>query len=408
MPEIPLAPHPFAKQIEGSVTAPAGFSAAGVVCGIKHSGKKDLAIIASDRPAAVAGLLTSNRVRAACVDLTRQTVDAGVAQAIVCNSGNANCYTGPQGLQDAEEMCRLTAGALNLPRELIIGASTGVIGTTLPMDRIRQGIDAAADALSTDGGPAAAEAILTTDLVSKTIACEFEVGGGTIRIGAAAKGSGMIEPNLATMFCFITTDAQVDSGALQTSLKAAVNQSFNCLTVDSDTSTNDMVLMLANGASGVEVAGSDMGRFQDVLNWVCREMAKSIAADGEGATTLVEVRVTGAAGETDARLAAKTIANSPLVKTAIFGKDPNWGRILAAAGRSGAEVDQSRMTLRLGDETIVEQGQPRTMAEDVRKELMGRDFLLISLDLGLGTGESTVWTCDFSYDYIKINAEYHT
>jgi glutamate N-acetyltransferase/amino-acid N-acetyltransferase len=392
----------------GNVTTPLGFSAAGVTCGIKKSGKPDLAIIHTDIPAACGGVFTTNKVRAACVDINRERVAKGTAQTIVVNSGNANAFTGKQGYADALAMCESAALALHIDTESVLGCSTGVIGEPMPMECVCAGIAEAVAGLSNTGGNAAAEAILTTDLVAKTIACEVTLSGGSVNIGAIAKGSGMIEPNMATMFCFLTTDACIAAPALQIVLKDAADQSFNCLTVDGDTSTNDMTLILANGASGVAVESGDAQAFQHALTWVCQEMAKAIASDGEGATKLVEIRVKGAASDDDARRAAKTIANSPLVKTALYGQDPNWGRILAAAGRSGAEVDQSKIDLSLQDEALVRNGEPLELSDTIQKGLLSTDYVTIDLDLHIGEGSAVVWTCDLSYDYVKINADYHT
>lgn len=396
------------RVLGGSVTTPLGFRASGVSCGIKRSGKPDLALIVSDEPAAVAGVFTTNKVRAACVDIDRERVQKGAAQGIVVNSGNANAFTGARGVADALEMCKLAEDALGLTAGSVLGASTGVIGDPLPMPRVRAGVKDAVAGLSDDGGVAAAHAIMTTDLAVKHQSVEVELSGGKVRIGAIAKGSGMIEPNMATMFCFLTTDARLGADPLQALLKASVDSSFNCLTVDGDTSTNDMVLMLANGASGVQVGPDDLGGFGTALAWVCRDMTKAIARDGEGATKLVEVRIAGAASDEDARKAAKTIANSPLVKTAIFGQDPNWGRIVAAAGRSGARIDQDRIDLAVNGEALVISGEPAGLSSDVRKELLSTDTVTIDLDLHIADGRSVVWTCDFSYNYVKINAEYHT
>ncbi len=408
MPNIQFDPFEGAEIIDGAVTSPEGFSASGITAGIKQSGRPDVALLMSQTPAATAGLFTTNRVRAACVDICRERVAGGRAQVLAVTSGNANCYTGEQGYQDALEICTLAAQAVGVDETLALGASTGVIGHPLPMEIVRNGIRKAGAALSPDGGPDFAQAILTTDTTAKTVACKISLSGGDVKIGAAAKGSGMIEPNLATMFCFITTDADIDTGDIRPLLAAAVDQSFNCLTVDSDTSTNDMVLLMANGASGVRPQGRDAEHFQSALNWVCRQMAMAVAADGEGATKLVEVVVCGAATRADAKVAAKTIANSPLVKTALFGRDPNWGRILAAAGRSGANVQQERMSLSINGQSVVREGQPVPLDEKVRSGLLTPDRVDIRLDLGIGGGEARVWTCDFSYDYVSINAEYHT
>ncbi len=401
--------QPFIEAVEcGSITSPSGFKAAGVACGIKKSGKPDLALIASGAPCAFAGLLTTNRVRAACIDINRERLSGGVCQAIIVNSGNANCFTGEAGREDALEMCALTAYTLGIESELVAGASTGHIGERLPMDELRAGIAQLPDALSPEGGPMAAQAIMTTDLVPKQAAVRLALSGGQVTIGAVAKGSGMIEPNMATMFCFLTTDAEASAGTLQRALDRAVDESFHCLTVDGDTSTNDMVLMLANGASGVTLCEADESRFEAALTSICQQMAKAIAADGEGATKLIEIRITGASSKEDARKIGKTIANSPLFKTAMFGCDPNWGRITATAGRAGVPLDQAKLNLTLCDHQIVRDGEPVMLSLEDAGNLLKTDFVTIELDLGLGTGEAVVWTCDLSYDYVRINADYHT
>lgn len=401
-------PFDRARIIPGSVTAPRGFSAASWRCGIKPSGREDLALLVSDRPCSAAGVFTTNRVRAACVDINRERLGKGAAQALICNSGNANCCTGEQGWRDALEICRITARELGLPEEMVCGASTGVIGQSLPMELLRRGIPEAARRLSREAGPDFARAIMTTDTVPKEIACEVELAGGPIRIGMAAKGSGMIQPDLATMFCFATTDAAIPPADLRDLLREAVEQSFNCVTVDGDSSTNDMVLVFANGASGVAPGAEDWRALRETFFWMCRQMAMAIAADGEGATKLVEIRVTGAASDADARIAARTIANSPLVKTALFGRDPNWGRILAAAGRSGAEVKQEMLSLAINGREIVRRGHPLELSGEEGLRLLEPEKVNIGLDLGLGRGSARFWTCDLSYDYVRINAEYHT
>lgn len=402
-------PQPFIEQVEnGSVTSPSGFKAGAVACGIKKSGKPDLALIASDAPCAFAGVLTTNRVHAACIDINRERLSGGVCQAIIVNSGNANCFTGAAGLQDANEVCALAADALGIRSEFVAGASTGHIGERLPMDKLRAGVAQLPGVLSAEGGPRAAQAIMTTDLVPKQAAVRVSLESGQVTIGAVAKGSGMIAPNMATMFCFLTTDADVPAGTLQSLLERAVDESFHCLTVDGDTSTNDMVLMLANGAGGVAVGEGDESRFQAALTLVCQQMAKAIAADGEGATKLIEIRVSGAASNDDARRVGKTIANSPLFKTAMFGCDPNWGRITAAAGRAGVPLDQAKLNLAILEHQIVRDGEPVMLSLDDAASLLKTDFVTIEFDLGLGTGEAVVWTCDLSYDYVRINADYHT
>ena len=398
------------KKIDGAITAPVGFRAAGVRCGIKEHGL-DLALIASDRDCAAAGVFTTNAFKAASILVNAGRVASGRARAVVANSGNANACTGEQGMADALRMCALTAELLSVPADMVLNASTGIIGVPLPMDKIERGIRLAAAELSEGGWDEASRAIMTTDTVPKTCAVEFEIAGKTVRIGGICKGSGMICPNMATMHCFITTDAALEPLALRQSLVSSVDASFNSLTVDGDTSTSDQVLVLANGASGCEMiaAGSvHQGVFEGALAFVCLELARAVARDGEGATKYVEVRVVNAQSRQDAKAAAMTIANSPLVKTAVFGQDPNWGRVLAAAGRSGARIDPAKTSLRFGNVEVVRKGEPLAVDKDTARQPMLAPDLVITLDLGLGEEQATALTCDFSYDYVKINAEYHT
>lgn len=396
--------------ISGAVTAPKGFKAAGVRCGIKQKGT-DLALIYSERECSVAAVFTTNAFKAAPVVMDQRHLKARRARAIVANSGNANACTGEQGLRNAERTAEVAAECLGVPAEQVFVASTGIIGVPLQVDKIEAGIRQAVGELSADGGDAASLAIMTTDTRPKTAAREVMIDGTPVRIGGICKGAGMICPNMATMLCFITTDAAIGTQALQQCLSSCVERSFNSLTVDGDMSTNDSVILLANGASGcAEIApgSSECEMFEKALGEVCVELARKIAEDGEGATKYVEVRVTNAATYADAKAAAMAVANSPLVKTAIFGEDPNWGRVLCAAGRSGAYVVPERTTLHFGDVKIVERGEPLKLEADAaRKPMLDRD-LVINLDLGLGSECCTVRTCDFSYDYVKINAEYHT
>jgi glutamate N-acetyltransferase/amino-acid N-acetyltransferase len=398
------------KKIDGAITAPKGFKAAGVRCGIKQHGK-DVTLVYSDAPAVSAALFTTNKIKAAPVLVSIEHAKAGKAQAIVANAGNANCCTGNQGLADAKEMTELAAKALGLSPEEVLVCSTGIIGHYLPMDLVRVGIADAASALSPEGGPGAAEAIMTTDTKPKAVACEIEIGGVPVRIGGIAKGVGMIEPNVATMFCFVTTDAAISRDLLQESLALAAEVSFNSLTVDGDTSTNDTVIALANGLAEnpvIDTEGPELETFQEALDLVCEELTRMMARDGEGATKLVEVVVKNAPSYPDAKKMAKTIANSPLVKTATFGKDPNWGRVMAAAGRSGAPLDPTTVDLYFGDVKIIENGAPQGVDPEVARKPMLADELAITVDLKMGEAESRVFTCDFSYEYVKINAEYHT
>ena len=398
------------QRIDGAVTAPKGFKAAGVRCGIKQQGR-DLALIYSEVPTVSAALFTTNKVKAAPVIVSMEHAANGNARAIVANAGNANCCTGQRGLDDARTMTTLVADALKLPHEEVLVCSTGVIGHYLPMDKVVPGIANAVSSMSADGGPDAALAIMTTDTRPKSVAYELEIGGATVRVGGVAKGVGMIMPNVATMFCFITTDAVIDGSLLKESLMLAAEGSFNSLTVDGDTSTNDTVIALANGLASnpiIDTEGPELEAFQEVIDKVCEELAKEMARDGEGATKLVEVVVNGASSYADAKQMAMTIANSPLVKTAIFGEDPNWGRVLAAAGRSGSPLDPEKVDLYFGDVKIMENGAPLDIAADDARRPMLEKELVITVDLKLGESSSRIFTCDFSYDYVKINAEYHT
>lgn len=392
--------------IPGSVTAPRGFRAAGVRCGVKSQGK-DLALIVSDVAATVAGLFTTNRAAAPCVRYSRHVVEAGVARAIVANSGNANAATGEEGFVDNVRMAQKVAQLLECPPAQVVTASTGIIGHRLPVEKIEAGIEQAMLELSPEGGDAAAEAIMTTDTVPKAEAIRLDLPEGEVRIGGIAKGAGMIAPNMATMLCFLTTDAQIAAPALQQVLKDAVERSFHCLTIDSDTSTNDMVVILANGQSGVDVHRY-LDDFQRALEALCVRLARRIARDGEGATKLVEIEVRGAPTFTQARKMAKTVAESPLVKTALFGNDPNWGRILAAMGRSGVDFDPDRAHIALQGTLVYADGKPTAFDAGALHEQLKTDTVNITIDLQEGTEHAVVWTCDFSYDYVRINAEYST
>jgi glutamate N-acetyltransferase/amino-acid N-acetyltransferase len=393
-----------------AITSPKGFLASGVRAGIKEKGE-DLALIVSEKPAAGAGVFTTNLFSAAPVVISRSRLPSSSARAIIANSGNANACTGNQGIQDALEMASETARVLGVAAEDVLVASTGIIGRRMPMDNIRYGIARAVALLSVDGGSAAARAIMTTDTRPKEALVELSIGGAQVRIGGIAKGAGMICPNMATMLCFITSDVAITPQMLQFCLSRAVNISFNCLTVDGDTSTNDSVIMLANGLANnplISSPGPVLDEFQAALDSVAVSLAKQIARDGEGATKLVEITVEGANSFEDARQIAKTVANSALVKTALFGCDPNWGRILAAAGRSGVPLDPKSVSLKLGDILLVDGGEPLPFSESEAHKLLQNAEVSVLLSVGDGPGNATVWTCDFSYDYIKINAEYHT
>ncbi len=392
--------------IEGAVTAPRGFRSAGVRCGVKSQGR-DLALIVSDAPAAVAGMFTTNRAAAPCVRYSRHVIEAGTARAIVANSGNANAATGEEGFIDNVRMAQKVAQLLECPPAQVVTASTGIIGHRLPLEKIESGIEQAMLELSESGGAFAAEAIMTTDTVPKAEALSLHLPEGEVRMGGIAKGAGMIAPNMATMLCFLTTDARISQPALQQVLKDAVERSFHCLTIDADTSTNDMVVILANGESGVDVHRY-LDDFQLALETLCIRLAQRIARDGEGATKLVEIEVRGARTFTEARKMGKTVAESPLVKTALFGSDPNWGRILAAMGRSGVDFDPDRAQIALQGTLVYADGKPTAFDAHALHEGLKADTVSITIDLLEGTEHATVWTCDFSYDYVRINAEYHT
>ncbi|HIK05366.1 MAG TPA: bifunctional ornithine acetyltransferase/N-acetylglutamate synthase [Trichormus sp. M33_DOE_039] len=409
------------QEITGGVTAPKGYRAAGITAGLKPSGLPDLALIVSDVEAIAAGVFTTSQVKAACVDYCRQRLQAKpIARAILCNAGQANAATGSQGVRDAEESADLLAKELNIVSESILLASTGVIGQRIKMEALRGGIPKLVAALSDTGSDTAAGAIITTDLVTKSIALETTIGERPVRIGGIAKGSGMIHPNMATMLAFVTCDAAVSPHLWQEMLSRAADRSFNSITVDGDTSTNDSLIALANGESrtpAITEMGAEAEKLEAMLTAVCQHLAKAIARDGEGATCLIEVQVTGAHDELSARQIAKTIAGSSLVKSAIFGRDPNWGRIAAAAGRAGVPFEQENLQIKLGDFLLFENGQPlpfdRAAASAYLKQAaisayLKEDTVLISVSVGNGYGTGKAWGCDLSYDYVKINAEYTT
>ena len=445
------------REITGGITAPRGYRAAGIKAGLKPSGLPDLALILSDVEAIAAGVFTTSQVRAACVDYCRQRLQAKPsARAILCNAGQANAATGSQGWLDALECAMLLGQALSFPAESVLLASTGVIGQRIRMEAMRNGIPQLIAAASETGSDAAAQAIITTDLVTKSIALETTIGDRPVRMGGIAKGSGMIHPNMATMLAFVTCDAAVSPSLWQQMLSRAADRSFNQITVDGDTSTNDSLIALANGQSrtpAITEMGAEAETLEAMLTAVCQYLAKAIARDGEGATCLIEVQVSGATDEKAARAIAKTIAGSSLVKSAIFGRDPNWGRIAAAAGRAGVPFEQESLRIQLGDFLMMENGQPlpfdRVAASAYLKQKAdhkpvqpGRelvsiqqsndllvvqdgetsafersavnsgylkdDTVLISVSIGNGHGYSNAWGCDLSYDYVKINADYTT
>lgn len=407
--------------IPGGVTAPKGFRAAGIAAGLKPSGAPDLALILSEGEAIAAGVFTTSQVRAACVDYCRQRLEAKPsARAILVNAGQANAATGAQGWADALESAQALAGQLGIASEEVLVASTGVIGQRIKMDALKAGLPQLVADLSEDGSDRAARAIITTDLVTKTVALETLAGDRPIRIGGICKGSGMIHPNMATLLAFVTCDAAVSPHLWQQMVARAADKSFNQITVDGDTSTNDSLIALANGQSrtpAIMEPGAEADRLEAMLTEVCMRMAKAIARDGEGATCLIEVQVSGAPDDAAARQVARTIAGSALFKSAIFGRDPNWGRIAAAAGRAGVPFEQNHLRIQLGDGLLMENGQPlpfdRTAANAYLKQAAAGDYLktdtvLVFVSVGHGSGTGKAWGCDLSYDYVKINAEYTT
>ncbi len=398
------------KEIQGGITAPKGFLASGIYAGIKRNKKLDLAMIASERDAVAAGLFTVNRVKAAPVILTQRQMKRGNARAIVVNSGNANACTGRQGMIDAKEMVELTASALSIDKKGVCVASTGVIGEPLPMARIRPSIEIGVKGLSAEGGRDAAAAIMTTDTFPKEIAVRGRIGGRMVTVGGIAKGSGMIYPKMATMLAFISSDAAIDRDNLTRMLKKAVDRSFNKITVDGDTSTNDMVLCLANGmAENKSLTGKTLGQFEKMLEHVCAALARMIAKDGEGATKLVEIRVRGAKNVRDAEKVAFAVANSNLVKTALFACDPNWGRLMAAIGYAGAYVREEDISITFDHINLVKNGIG--LGKDVEKrvvEVMRNREYAITIDLNAGSAGTNVLTTDLSYDYVKINVAYRS
>jgi glutamate N-acetyltransferase/amino-acid N-acetyltransferase len=399
------------KHIEGGISAPLGFQASGVLADIRGKGdtKKDVALIFSEIPAVSAGVFTVNAVKAAPVLVTQQVLAGGLLQAIVINSRNANACTGKQGMEDAFAMCSLAAEALGIDPGKVAVSSTGVIGVPMPMDRVAKGIKSAAAALNKKGNSDAAVAIMTTDTYPKEIAIQFEIGGKTITMGGVAKGSGMIHPNMATTLGFVTTDVNISLAALQTALKKGNDSSFNMITVDGDTSTNDMVLVMANGLAGnPEMNASDLAKFSEALQYVLTFLAKEVVRDGEGATKLLEVLVQNAKSVEDARLGARSVCSSMLVKTALFGKDANWGRILCALGYSGAAFDPNCVDLFIGPVQVMKQGTPLPFDEAKALEVLSQTQVLVSADLHAGEASATGWGCDLSYDYVKINGAYRT
>jgi glutamate N-acetyltransferase/amino-acid N-acetyltransferase len=417
------------QQIPGGVTAPKGFRATGIRAGLKPSGLPDLSLIVSDVEAIAAGVFTTSQVRAACVDYCRERLRAkSSAQAILCNAGQANAATGAAGEAAVYEKAQLVAQALGISSEQVLIASTGVIGKQIPLEKVRAAMPELVQSLSETGSDLAAQAIVTTDLVPKSIALEAQFGDNPrpIRVGGIAKGSGMIHPNMATLLAFVTCDAAVSPQLWQQMLSRAADRSFNQITVDGDTSTNDTLLALANGQSrtpAITEPGPEAELLEAMLTEVCIYLAKSIARDGEGATCLLEVQVSGASDDKAARQIGRTIAGSMLLKSAVFGHDPNWGRIAAAAGRAGVLFDQDQLQITLGDFVLMERGQPldydKAAASAYLKTQVGLSLrsdgrqsvenpVVIAVKVGSGPGTGKAWGCDLSYDYVKINAEYTT
>lgn len=398
------------KDTQG-VTFAKGFTAAGVKAGIKKSGNLDVAVIYTKTQAVVAGTFTQNKVAAAPVYVSKEVVATGTAHAIVANAGCANACTGQQGLDDAHKMAQIAADELGVNADDVIVGSTGVIGVNLPMDKLEAGIKDAVANLSADGSDNAGRAIITTDTHSKSVTCEFELSGKTVRMGAIAKGSGMIRPNMATMLCYITTDIAIDQALLQKAVSGCVEKSFNMISVDGDMSTNDMVIVLANGEANnakITEENADYQIFFDKLMMLCTELAKQIAADGEGASKFLTINVKGAKSFADAKTVGMAIANSPLVKTAFFGEDPNWGRVICAVGYSGADMVPEKTVVKFGGITIFANGTGATYDEKALAHVMKEKDIIIDIELNMGQEDATVWSCDLSYEYVKINGEYHT
>lgn len=407
------------KQIDGGLCAPKGFRAGGVWCGIrKKNDKRDLALIVSDRLCTAAGMYTTNKVKAASVLVTREHLASGRCQAVICNSGNANACTGEAGIDAARRMARAAAAALSIDPALVAVGSTGVIGVPLPVEKVEAAMSDLVASLSADytGHAAALEAIMTTDTRKKEISLEIELDGKPVRIGAIAKGAGMIHPNMATMLSFITTDAAIAPALLESALRLAVSRSFNRVTVDGDTSTNDMVVILANGMAEnapIEKDDANYLRLCAALQEVCINLARAIARDGEGATRLVSCTVSGAEDEKTAETLAKAIVGSSLVKAACFGADANWGRILCAMGYSGAEFEPETVSVRFrskaGEVLVCKGGASIPFSEDLAKAVLSEEEIDILVDLqNAGQASATCWGCDLTYDYVKINGDYRS
>jgi len=398
----------FNKEVGRTMVS--GFQAGAAASGLKKNGDLDLGLIYSQSPAAVAGVFTTNQVQAAPVKITRERIKSGICHAIVANSGCANCCTGEQGMTDAADMAKTAAAALNISEDSVLVASTGVIGRPLDVAKIEAAMPALISSLSPDGWPDCARAIMTTDTVPKRVTRHISLGGASCSITGIAKGAGMIRPDMATMLCFVCTDAGAAPETLQQLLETANNQSFNRITIDGDTSTNDTVLLMANGSSGVVIEDqAAVDRFQEVLNGLLLSLAKMIVKDGEGATKFIEIAVTGADSPEAGKTVADTVANSSLVKTALFGEDANWGRIMAAIGRSGVTVRPAAIDIYFDRVKIVENGRGAgAEAEAAAAGVIREPEFRITIGLNLGSYSARAWTCDFSIDYVKINADYRT
>lgn len=400
---------------EGTITSPKGFQAGGLHCGLKKTSRNDLGAIVCEVPAVAAAVYTTNVFQAAPLKVTRESIASGGRRlrAVVVNSGNANACTGAQGEADAYAMRAAAAAAFGLGEHEVAVASTGVIGELLPMDRVHGGITGLPGAVSGsgDGAEQFCQAIMTTDLVKKEVCVKLAVDGREVTIAGAAKGSGMIHPNMATMLAFVTTDAAIEPQALQLLLGETTNVTFNMITVDGDTSTNDMLLTMASGLAGNEELSpkhADWDAFAAAFRHVCQQLAMAIARDGEGATRLVEVKVSGAVTDVSAAVIAKTIIGSSLVKSAVFGADANWGRIIAAVGRAGEPVNPETVDIRLGDIVVLSGSRPVPFDEEEALAYLKGDTVAITVDLHNGKGQATAWGCDLTYDYVRINAAYRT
>lgn len=406
------------KRIEGGVTYPAGFRASGIHCGLrKNKSKKDLALILADKPCNAAAIYTTNKVYGAPITVTREHLKNGMARAAICNSGNANTCN-PDGVDKANAMCAALAAQLGIDENDIIIASTGVIGEPLPLEPILSGIPALCDSLGYDAenGYAAASAIMTTDTRLKQIAAETVIDGVKVKIGGMSKGSGMIQPNMATMLCFVTTDANISSEALQVLLKRVADRTFNMISVDGDTSTNDTFSVMASGLAGnalIENPDSESGKaFEELLEYVCKYLARKMAADGEGASKLLECRVHGCDTLENARILAKSVINSPLVKTAMFGADANWGRILCALGYAGVEFDPHKVDVSFisdaGEINVCKNGGSVGFDEDKAKEILLKDSIVMDVNMNMGNAFAAAYGCDLTYEYVRINGDYRS